>query len=471
MFIILAIATLVARNIDLAPYKPQIEAAALESGIRLRIDGDMYLSLLPYPGIEVNEVYLDLGPRNRLTMDVLSVQFAMWPLLNKEFRITKILLKRPVAKLAQLSMSFPKSRVSIAGNKQASTGFGITVAKDAQIVFRSGEITYKKIGSPWYVKAEDVAMKMWFRANKISDSDSLDLDELRPAGRLSARLVRGMQAVAENVKARIKIEKGKMEVSDIAGELFGGKLSANIRLKDMASTLSGALDLQLTDIDIAKSTVNLENSQLLGGRLTLNSRLSWKDTKLPKMLRTLQGEVNLGGRDLQLRGLDIDKALERIEKARRFNLTDLGAFFYLGPLGAVATKGYAYVELLQTRDNPPGKIIRLVSNWTIDKGRATATDVALATPINRLAIKGQVNLVSAQFENLAFSVVDEKGCGIMGQEINGPFSKPTSSKLRKIRSMGEPFRDALRQPARILSRDNCKVFYSGSLPHPGDVEP
>lgn len=463
---ILISASLIARSIDLSPYISKIESAALEAGIPLRIDGDIHLSLIPSPGIEVDEVYIQLGHKSRVSIDELHVHFSIWPLFDRELRITNIQLNKPSANLAQLSFSLPKSRASESATAQDSKSFNVTVARDAKVVISNGELKFKKIGSPRHIVVKDLAIRTTFRSSKTSESESLRINELRPSGRLSASMIKGKYAAVENVRAKINLERGRLDITDISGTVFGGRFSAVVGLNNLTPPLSGDVSLKLEDIDVAKSTINRTKSQLVDGKLALDSRIKWKGTKIPEIIRSMTGEIGMTGENLRLRAIDIDKALERIENTKRLNLTDLGALFYLGPLGAVATKGYQYSELLKTRDAQPGTIDHLISKWKIGDGRATVTDVALTTPNNRIAIKGSVNLVDEKFENLAFSVVDEKGCGIMAQQINGPFNNPKPSAVRSIRSVGRPFLDALREPIKRLTGTDCTVFYTGSLKHP-----
>lgn len=468
---ILISASLIARSIDLAPYKSKIESAALEAGIPVRIDGAMHLSLIPSPGIEISEVYIELGHKSRVAIDKLLVHFAIWPLFDKEFRISNIRIEKPFADLAQLSFSLRKSRVPEPATTQDSKPFNVTVAKDAKVIVSDGELKIKKIGSPRHIIVKGLAIRTTFRSSKTSKSESLRIDELRPSGRLSASMIKGKYAAVENVRAKINLERGRLDITDISGTVFGGRFSAVVGLNNLTPPLSGDVSLKLEDIDVAKSTVNRTKSQLVDGKLALDSRIKWKGTKIPEIIRSMTGEIGMTGENLRLRAIDIDMALERIENTKRLNLTDLGAYFYLGPLGAVATKGYQYSELLKTRDSQPGTISYLISNWKIKAGRATASDVALTTPNNRIAIKGSVNFVDEKFENLAFSVVDEKGCGIMAQQIDGPFTKPKLSDVRSIRSVGRPFRDALREPIKKLTGTDCTVFYTGSLKHPEANKP
>jgi hypothetical protein len=45
---------------------------------------------------------------------------------------------------------------------------------------------------------------------------------------------------------------------------------------------------------------------------------------------------------------DIDKELSRYEFSQSFNLVDVGAFFFAGPLGLAVTKGYNFPSIFQS---------------------------------------------------------------------------------------------------------------------------
>ena len=99
------------------------------------------------------------------------------------------------------------------------------------------------------------------------------------------------------------------------------------------------------------------------------------------------GEANLRGDNLRLAIGDLDQKLSRYEASQSFNLVDVGAFFFAGPLGLVLTRGYDLARTFQGAEGTT-TIPTLVSEWQIEHGVAQAKDVAMATLQNRIALKG-----------------------------------------------------------------------------------
>jgi AsmA protein len=165
--------------------------------------------------------------------------------------------------------------------------------------------------------------------------------------------------------------------------------------------------------------------------------------------------------------MDLDKVLSTYETSQKFHPADLVAFFVAGPLGAVALKGYRYGDVYYQTQGGKGVITRFVSRWTIKNGEADATDCALATRHNRVALKGKLNLVSERFDNVTVALLDDKGCPILKQTISGSFDNPRLGTMSAVEeSLAGPFLDLYRKAKRFVQGGKCEVFYSGSVQQP-----
>jgi AsmA protein len=100
------------------------------------------------------------------------------------------------------------------------------------------------------------------------------------------------------------------------------------------------------------------------------------------------------------------RLLSSYETSQEFNLVDLGTFFVAGPIigtialtvSSVALKAYRYGDLYNQTRGGQGAITQFISHWKIEDGVADATDCALATLHNRVALKGKLNLVSKRYD-------------------------------------------------------------------------
>ena len=198
--------------------------------------------------------------------------------------------------------------------------------------------------------------------------------------------------------------------------------------------------------------------------MDFSTNLSMKGKTTDEMVRSADGEAALHAHDLTLEIGDIDKELSRYESSQSFNLVDVCAFFFAGPLGLAVTKGYHFASIFQSSGGS-SQIRTLVSKWNIEHGVAQAKDVAMATKENRIALKGGLDFVNGRFEDVTVALIDEQGCPRVQQKIRGSFSKPEVGKPSILTSLAGPARKLLRQ-ARSLLGGHCDVFYAGSVAPP-----
>ena len=97
---------------------------------------------------------------------------------------------------------------------------------------------------------------------------------------------------------------------------------------------------------------------------------------------------------------------------------------------------------------------------------ADATDCALATHHYRVALKGKLNLVGEQYDNVIVALLDDKGCAKFKQGISGPFGSPRVGAVSAVKSLAGPFSSLYRKAKRFIQGGKCDVFYNGSVQQP-----
>ena len=183
-------------------------------------------------------------------------------------------------------------------------------------------------------------------------------------------------------------------------------------------------------------------------------------------MSNLDGTFALRGDNLITHTVDLDKILSTYETSQKFNLVDLGAFFIAGPLGSVALRGYRYGDVYYQAQGGSGAITQFISHWEIENGEADATDCALATHHNRVALKGKLNLVSERFDNVTVALLDDKGCAAFKQTITGSFDSPRAGTVSAVESLAGPIFDVYRKAKRFVQGGKCEVFYNGAVQQP-----
>jgi hypothetical protein len=90
----------------------------------------------------------------------------------------------------------------------------------------------------------------------------------------------------------------------------------------------------------------------------------------------------------------------------------------------------------------------------------------MATPENRVVLKGGLDFVNGQFNEVTVALIDAKGCSRVQQKIRGPFRQPVVEKPGVLKALAGPTRKLLEQTKGLFGR-KCEVFYAGSVPPQG----
>jgi AsmA protein len=195
------------------------------------------------------------------------------------------------------------------------------------------------------------------------------------------------------------------------------------------------------------------------------ANLSMRGKTVNEMKRTTEGQISLSGKNLTLKGSDLDLEFSRFESSQSFDLVDVGAFFVAGPLGLVVSKGYNFASIFRGSEGS-SKIPTLVSDWKVERGVAHAQDVAMATNENRLALHGGLDFVNERFNDVTMALIDDKGCARAVQKIRGTFQKPVVEKPGMLKSLSGPVLKLFKTGRDFFPGGECEVFYAGSVAPP-----
>ena len=76
----------------------------------------------------------------------------------------------------------------------------------------------------------------------------------------------------------------------------------------------------------------LTSKKVAEGSMDFSANLSMRRNTVKEITQTAGGEVSLRGENLTLYGNDLDRQFARYESSQNFNLVDVGAFFFAGPI-------------------------------------------------------------------------------------------------------------------------------------------
>ncbi len=445
--------------VDANAHKPRLEAAASAAlGMEVRVGGRLGIGFFPGLLVTLEDVHI----RNR-EADVVYAKEAwllidILPLLQQEVRIGKIALKHPRISIER----------DLDGNfnfeKPESAGGTLPALNLAKISLADGTLLYADKQSGEGFEAGDC---------------SLDVDRLRLAGGKSPDLMKNLSIKAELTCGKIRKndftvsdlqfsvngKQGVFDLKPVTMHVFGGQGTGSIQADYSGTIPLYHVHYSLSQFNIEEFFKALSRQKVAEGPMDFTATLSMQGMTVNGMRQTADGEISLRGENLMLDGNDIDKKISRFESSQNFNIVDVGAFFFAGPVGLAITKGYNFASIFQGSGGR-SEIRTLFSGWKVKHGVAQAQDVALATNRNRIALQGGIDFVNERFNDVTVAVIDARGCATVRQKIRGSFRKPLVEKPRILRSLTGPAISLLKKGRDLFPGGKCDVFYAGSVAPP-----
>jgi uncharacterized protein involved in outer membrane biogenesis len=446
---------------DINSFKSKIETSVSgATGLDVRINGRMGLSFFPF-GISVKNVHVTNKGDEILSLESLKLGVKLAPLLKTQIEVTDCVLVKPtltIVKDAEGKFNF--EHVEEKSTKgQPGTAFSLNELK-----LSKGAIVYlnKKIN----VKAELKEINLSIRDISLADTSENIIKNISFTGDFNCRELQYNNLRIENFKAPIKARKGIFSLKPLTMEVFGGKGEGDVTIDESAPDSVYGTNLKVSKLDFEKLEEYFGTKKVIGGKGGFSAFLTVDEKGHNNLMSSLNGTFALQGDNLVTHTMDLDKVLSKYETSQQFDLFDVGAFFIVGPLGPVALRGYRYGDVYYHTQGGKGAITQFISHWKIKNGEADAVDCALATHHNRVALKGKLNLVKEQFDNVTVAILDDKGCARFKQNVNGPFASPGIGAVSTVESLAGPVFDLYRRAKRIAQAGKCEVFYSGSVQQP-----
>ena len=269
----------------------------------------------------------------------------------------------------------------------------------------------------------------------------------------------------ENLQAHVSNDHGIIKSDPIELEYFGEQARLGLDWDLRKNNENIRLRVDMPAMDIGSLLKRSNNEDILSGKLNIQAELETRAADSSSLAKDINGHVSLQGKNLTLKSVDIDKALDEFEKMGAYGFSDFAALITLGPLGAVVSNGYDQLDALEKMMAATGDstIQQILSDWKITNGVADAVDVAFSTRRHRVAIKGKLDFPGIRFHEVTFAVVDPNGCIVNREIVDGPFDSPEVEETGVIR------RTVIRPLKRFLKSD-CEPFYDGSVAHPPSTQ-
>jgi hypothetical protein len=324
-----------------------------------------------------------------------------------------------------------------------------------------GALVYygKKTGEKTELKEINLAVKNL----SVADTSGVIIKNISFTGNLDCKEVRKRDLTIDNVKSPVRVEKGVIYLTPLTMDIFGSKGEGDATADRSGDDALYKINLKVSRLDFAKLEEFSGTKKVIGGKGDLYASLTIKEKGNRTQLSSMDGTFSLRGDNLVIFTMDLDKVLSSYETSQEFNLVDLGAFFIAGPLSTIALKGYRYGDVYSQARGGQGTITQFSSHWKIKDGVADATDCALATHHNRVALTGKLDLVNERYDNVIVALLDDKGCAKYKQGISGSFGTPRIGAVSRVESFAGPLYKLYSKTKRFVQGDKCEVFYNGSV--------
>jgi uncharacterized protein involved in outer membrane biogenesis len=435
--------------------KPRLQAAASDAlGMEVKIGGAVHVGLLPLAHLSLGDVHFGIGGAEFASVGHVDVGVEILPALQHRIRINRIGLRH----LRILLERDRDGRLNL--DRPAASGGTLPELTVDKVSVSNATVLYTDRTSNSTLEARDCRIDLshlrlqpgrreeWLR--KLSFAADLSCAELQTKNFTASRVTATLHATAAVLSA-----------DPFGLRLFGGEGRGAIRADYSNSTPSYRARYHLAAFHLDELFKVLSAKAIGQGSMDFAAELSSQGDTMAELKRTVSGHATLRGDNLTLQIGDLDKRLARFESTQNFDLVDAGAFFFAGPIGLSVTKGYDFARVF--RDTGGSTSIReLVSEWSIEHGLGHATDVALATPQNRVALKGDLDFATGELDQVTVALIDAQGCSKAEQNVHGPFLHPQIEIPTIIKALAGPTR-RLFGKAQSLFGKKCQPFYTGSV--------
>ncbi len=445
--------------LDVNAYKPRLEAAVSGMmGMEVKVGGPLAIDFFPNLLVTLKDVHI----RNRGT-EVVSARAArvgveFLPLLHKEVRIRHIALENP-------NLSIEKGSDGKFNFERLEHPKGPLPDRDlGHVSVSDGTFRYLDKPSGEGFEAADCSL----------DASRLQLLDRKGPGivkylSLTAEIVCGevrtKNRTASDLKVSVAGQRGVFDLQPLTLRAFAGQGSGSIRADFTGAVPRYQVRYALSQLHIGEFLKTLSPKIRAEGSMDFSANLSMQGKTVNTLRQTMEGQFSLRGKNLLLNGRDLDRQFARYESSQNFNLVDVGALFFVGPVGLAVTKGFNFASIFQGSEGR-SEIRTVVSDWKVERGVAYSQDVAMATNENRVAVQGELDFVNQRFAHMTMALIDAKGCIRAQQQIHGDFKKPVFERVSTVKSLAGPVARLLKKLGSLFPGGECDVFYAGSVAPP-----
>ena len=435
--------------------RSRVEAVASEAlGMEVRVSGTLTVGFLPRLHVALADVHVRQHGTEVATAGEVDLDIELLPLVRKEVLTDRIVVKR----LAIAIERDHDGKLNV--DTLPAVGGTLPALAVARLSISEATLAYTDQQSGKGFEAAGCDLDVSHLRLASGERSSL-LRNLSLVAKLACRQIGTKSSTASGLRLSVDAQGGIFRFDPVTMQLFGGEGSGDLRADFSGPVPIYQVRYRLKEFRLEQFFINLAPKSIGEGSMDFSAALSLRGTTTGTLLPTVAGVASLRGDNLHLAIGDLDDKLSRYESTQNFNLLDIGAFFFAGPLGVAVTKGYDFARVFRGSEGST-TVRTLVSEWQVERGVAQASDVAMATRQNRIALKGGLDFVNGQYDAVTVAVIDARGCVKVQQKVHGPFMNPVVEKPGVLGTVTGPTRTLLRQARKLLG-GGCEPFYTGSV--------
>ena len=457
------LAGILALMLNIKGFKPQIEAAASTVlGMDVRIKGGMGIALFPGLGLSLKDVNVRNKGLDVVTIEKMRISLSLISLIKFEIKIIQVELVKPVFSIVR----FKNGVFNFETPGRTSWEKLLEVKK---ISISKGSLVYTD--ETFNGKIEVGGLDLSIRNLFSSGMDTLEpFKTISFTGDTRCKILKINNFTLMNLVMRATGENGILDINPVSIKIFGGIGNGSIHVDVTGPSPHYRLIYTLNRVRIEdlleQYSLKKTPEKIIEGPINFSADLTAIGKSADEVKRSLNGALSLNGENLMLYEVDIDALIMKYERSQNFNLVDLAAFLLAGPIGPVLTRSYNFASLYEESQGGKGIIKKLVSVWKVKNGIAEASDVALASKKQRIAMKGGLNFITERFVDVTVAVLEKGGCAVFSEKVQGPFRKPQIEKESIFKSIAGSVLNPLGDALEFIQGKECTVFYSGSVAQP-----
>lgn len=402
-----------------------------KTGRNLIIDGEIALSLFPYPQIELNQIKLSSIPGSHepylIEAKQISASLTLKQLIARNFTVHELEVKHPKINLEILkngkgNWEFDKSLQ--AKNDEALPIENIAIdhaeiqyiknnyhlkfqADNSNISFDKkkpiikSKITFDKINYDQLMNIQNNGKTSTAWSHDLIDLSHLELFDAK--FNISIPNFTKSALYFDNISTKVSLKNGTLNIDSLSGNLYGGKLelSGFISSKNK-QTLK--LKAKLSDAFLKNIVPEANKFKVTRGNFNLAADITTHGKNQLQLVSNLSGNTKFDTGNGQLSGVDLQKALDALSNAK-----DLKSV--LGLLNNSFSAGVTDFDHLD-------------GNFIINNGNANLSDFKLSAKRILATASGNINLPKYVMDINSKIDVDLKGFPPFYAHFHGPLNNP-----------------------------------------------